>query len=116
MFLLLKLDGRWNLINPMATCEKLVSIPFLSPTEIDSEMKAGPLGIPKEMPMYDSAFNSGLTIFDAWTLDAYPRHGFSDRYNLAASGTLKSPNCRYEARDFRGRGGQNTAPPAAAGR
>lgn len=94
-FVLVKSKDSWMLVNPTEKSNAPDLIPFLSPWEIESQMRQRPVQIPLlayrhmlQIPEVQRDFKSGLTVIGLWRLSEYPYHVFSQRYNLIASGKI----------------------------
>jgi hypothetical protein len=85
--------------------------PF-SPDSLEQKMKTAPVQIPlsivgdtpsEEPPKNERGPHDPfvhfhqMTIFSVNSLDDYPHHGFKQRLNFAASGSIESNVCRYSS-------------------
>ncbi len=106
VFLLLKSNNQWQLINtttvpgtppakPFAP-QELEMTSFHSPEKLEAMMQRGPVQIPEAVTqsLPKNIFGK-MTIFHSVRPDQYPSHDFSKRKNLIASGSLNSDICRY---------------------
>ncbi len=106
VFLLLRSAENWYLVNTTTVSKTppaqkfgpmgLEYVAFMSPTNLDAQIKAGPVRIPNAVTrsLPPSVFGT-MTIFSSVRPDRYPLHDFSGRRRLVASGTLSSDVCRY---------------------
>ncbi len=93
-------DGKWQIINVVDGPAQYGRAPWFSPEIVRKKIQRQSLEVPRGVfrSLPYKSFESGLTVFQTWSLKQYPRHTAEQRLNLIASGQLKSPaRCRFTA-------------------
>jgi hypothetical protein len=106
-------DGQWRIANTTTQSAAYESAPIASPEKLSEAMAKYPVRVPTEsyysmlsIPELRDSFGTGMTVFQIWKPSEYPKHDWTDRLDLIASGKMKRASrngaeriCRYDARE-----------------
>jgi hypothetical protein len=108
-------DGKWKIINTTDGSVRYGRADWLDPEALKEKMKQQPVEIPHEafQSLPYKTYEPGLTAFQTWSLQEFPKHNFEQRFDLIASGRANLDN---SAQDSSVRRCRFTAPTNTASR